>query len=130
MLIYKCIFDDATMAGALIYGAKFHKCSFIGTDFYWAMAIRSKFVNCSFQNVRLNGANLAFAVFKNCELTHVDFGKDNLGGSTTLHGTKFEHCKLSNNIFKDAEYDKKSVLSGISNNDIASMKHIEKSPYK
>jgi len=93
-------FAEKNLEGACFDDAIAVKTNFQGCDLYWARFFRANVQGADFRKARLNGATLDLADFTNADLRGADLGPDNLNGHTSVVETNF----------KDAKYDRHTVL--------------------
>jgi len=98
------------MEGVFCSDAIFLGANLRGADLYWAVAFRASFVKADLSFAKLNGANLMETDFTDANLEGADLSRDNLGGSTRLHGANFSNTNLKGARFGGAEYDSATIF--------------------
>ncbi len=98
------------MQGVHLMDALLNGASLRRADLYWATAFTASFQNADLTDAKLNGAALNDCDFTNALLTGADLGRDNLDGSTSVHGANFTGADLSRVIWDGAGYDSATVF--------------------
>lgn len=99
-------FEGAVLEGFCAPGVKtLRGKSFRGAELYWAMLQASDLSECNFEDADLRGANLKETVLVGANLRNANLGRDNLGGSTQMHGADLTGAVLHQANLVGVKYD-------------------------
>jgi uncharacterized protein YjbI with pentapeptide repeats len=92
--------------GDILRDANFTEAGLRQVEFYGAHMCCINFQRCSLSDVAFQAANLKDADFSGATLQGVRFGRDNVGGTTSLQGALFQGADFADVSFDGVDYNR------------------------